>query len=133
LALVLYYSHYIPTLGTSATNSQTNELAGSLTSLSSLGGILNLARLTFNIGFLGDYGLVPILLVPFGLVILFRKSAVPAASDKAAPPAPGYSIRLRLAVLSWLVVGLGGLLITFITNLSLRQRGFSEISLREVI
>src|SRR4029078_1955496 len=78
LALVLYYSHYLPTLGRSETNPQTNELAGSLSSLNNLGGILNLARLTFNIGFLGDYGLVPILLVPFGLVILFRKSAIPA-------------------------------------------------------
>lgn len=122
LALVLYYSYYFPILGRSETNAQTNELAGSLSSLNNLGGILNLARLTFNIGFLGDYGLGPVLLVPFGLIIMFKKRAAPGDNTKA--PSLGYVIRLRWAILSWLVVGLGGLLITIITNLSLRPMLF---------
>jgi hypothetical protein len=120
LAFFLYYLHYLPTLGQSTTETGNNELASSLSALNNLGGMLNLIRLTFDIGFLGDYALLPLLIAPFGLVVLFRRKGIEPEADKPAWPV----VRVRWALLSWLVVGLGGLLITFVTSLSLRPMLF---------
>ncbi len=122
LAFFLYYLHYLPTLGRSTTDAGSNELASSLSALNNLGGMLNLIRLTFDIGFLGDYALLPLLMVPSGLVVLFRRKEVEPQPDK--PAFSGGTARMRWALLSWLVIGLGGLLITFVTNLSLRPMLF---------
>lgn len=55
-------------------------------------------------------------------MVLFKKRIAKDVSAKEEPS--GYLVRFRWAVLSWLVIGLGGLLITIVTNLSLRPMLF---------
>lgn len=119
LAFVLYYSHYVGIFGKKAvTGNGENDLSSSLSSFN-LNGSLNLARLTFMIGFLADYAFVPLLLVPVGLVVLFKRpmldnNGVVEAQDE----------RFKWGLLVWVVVGCGFLLLTIPTGLSIRPMLF---------
>jgi hypothetical protein len=116
LAFVLYYSHFLSTFGqATGGNAPASGISETLQGAGDLSGIWSMARLTFIIGFLGDYALLPLLLAFVGLVLLLNKKTAMLSALK-----PERYTRLKWGILAWIALGVGGILITFVTSLSLR-------------
>ncbi|HEX9987981.1 MAG TPA: hypothetical protein VGE45_05815 [Chloroflexia bacterium] len=127
LAFALYYSHYTGSFGEAAYTraDRVSELGETISNLGDINGILSMARLTLYHGVLSDYGIVPLLLTPIGLALLFRKRN--AGRQDATPPAnlgEGEAERFRWTLLIWLLVGVLFLIISLLTALPIRPMLF---------
>lgn len=90
LAFVLYYARYLGAFGKVAAAATGGAPAEQGSDLDNPAEILARAQLTFRHGFLLDYGLWPLLLVPIGLWLLFRKRAM---QPEGSPDATHYALR----------------------------------------
>jgi hypothetical protein len=127
LAFALYYSHYTGSFGEAAYTraDRVSELGETISNLGDLNGILSMTRLTLYHGVLSDYGIVPLLLAPIGLALLFRKRN--AGKQAAPPPAnleEAQAERFRWTLLIWLLVGVLFLVISLLTALPIRPMLF---------
>ncbi|HET6263019.1 MAG TPA: hypothetical protein VFG99_12395 [Chloroflexia bacterium] len=127
LAFALYYSHYTGSFGEAAYTraDRVSELGETISNLGDINGILNMARLTLYHGVLSDYGVVPLLLAPLGLVLLFRKRG--ASRQDAPPPTDleeAQAERFRWTLLVWMLVGVLFLVISLLTALPIRPMLF---------
>jgi hypothetical protein len=128
LAFALYYSHYLGSFGRAAVErGEEVEFAETLSSMGDLDRFLDMARLTLYHGVLGDYGLLPLLLVPAGLWLLFRRREPGNVPTDA--PSPGEAShqdrqRFRWVMLVWVVSGLLFLFVSLLTALPIRPMLF---------
>lgn len=127
LAFALYYSHYTGSFGEAAYTraDRVSELGETISNLGDINGILSMTRLTLYHGVLSDYGVVPLLLAPLGLALLFRKRN--ANEPDATPPAnreEAHAERFRWTLLIWLLVGVLFLIISLLTALPIRPMLF---------
>ncbi|HYO48252.1 MAG TPA: hypothetical protein VEW94_00265 [Chloroflexia bacterium] len=123
LAFALYYSHYTGSFGEAAYTraDRVSELGETISNLGDINGILSMARLTLYHGVLSDYGVVPLLLVPLGLALLFRKRNT--GRQDAPPPTnleEAQAERFRWTLLIWMLVGVLFLIISLLTALPIR-------------
>jgi hypothetical protein len=127
LAFALYYSHYTGSFGEAAYTraDRVSELGETISNLGDINGILSMARLTLYHGVLSDYGIVPLLLAPLGLALLFRKRN---ASRQPTPPPSNLeeaqAERFRWTLLIWMLVGVLFLEISLLTALPIRPMLF---------
>ncbi|HYP40317.1 MAG TPA: hypothetical protein VEX13_08130 [Chloroflexia bacterium] len=127
LAFALYYSHYIGSFGEAAYTraDRVSELGETISNLGDINGILSMTRLTLYHGVLSDYGVVPLLLAPLGLTLLFRKQN--AGRQDAPPPTnleEAQAERFRWTLLIWMIVGMLFLIISLLTALPIRPMLF---------
>jgi hypothetical protein len=128
LAFALYYSHYTGSFGEAAYTraDRVSELGETISNLGDINGILSMARLTLYHGVLSDYGVVPLLLAPLGLALLFRHRKA-GTRDAAPPPAnleEAQAERFRWTLLVWMLVGVLFLVISLLTALPIRPMLF---------
>ncbi|HYP19410.1 MAG TPA: hypothetical protein VEY08_04995, partial [Chloroflexia bacterium] len=127
LAFALYYSHYTGSFGEAAYTraDRVSELGETISNLGDINGILSMARLTLYHGVLSDYGVVPLLLAPLGIALLFRTRI---ASSQDAPPTnkleEAQTERFRWTLLVWMLVGMLFLIISLLTALPIRPMLF---------
>jgi hypothetical protein len=127
LAFALYYSHYTGSFGEAAYTraDRVSELGETISNLGDINGILSMTRLTLYHGVLSDYGVVPLLLAPVGLALLFRKRN--AGTQDALPPSnpeEAQAERFRWTLLVWMLVGALFLIISLLTALPIRPMLF---------
>ena len=130
LSFALYYSHYLGSFGQAAVErGEEVEFAETLSSVGDVDRVLDMTRLTLYHGVLGDYGLLPLLLVPVGLWLLFHRRG----RGRNTPPSDGTTPgdaphqdgqRFRWVMLVWVVAGLLFLLVSLLTALPIRPMLF---------
>ena len=124
VAFVLYYSRYVGIFGQAAVErGEEVEISETLAGMGNMGQLLAGLRLTFYHGVMGDYGLVPLLLVPVGLWLLFRKRGTVAASDRQeteVAASPQQAQRFRWTLLLWVLVAAGLQILSLLTTLPVR-------------
>ncbi|HEX8599224.1 MAG TPA: hypothetical protein VF952_11995 [Chloroflexia bacterium] len=128
LAFVLYYSRYLGSFGQAAVErGEEVEFTDTLSSVGDVDRLLDMIRLTVYHGVLGDYGLLPLLLVPVGLWLLFRKRE-PAIEPNniTSPPeaSPEARQRFRWVMLVWVLAGVLFLTVSLLTALPIRPMLF---------
>lgn len=126
VAFALYYSRYLGSFGQAAVERGGEvEFAETLSSVGDVDRLLDMIRLTLYHGVLGDYGLLPLLLVPVGLWLLFRGRDTVSA-DKAMPHEALQEDRQRFrwVMLVWVASGLLFLLVSLLTALPIRPMLF---------
>lgn len=129
LAFALYYSHYVGVFGQAATTrpgSDQAEISGTLQKIGNLDDVLSMVRLTLYHGVLADYGLLPLLLAPIGLVLLFRRGRVATQSGEVVGNIDqvARAERFSWTLLVWALCGVLFLLVSLLTALPLRPMLF---------
>lgn len=129
LAFLLYYSHYVGVFGQAASTrpgSDQADIGGTLSNIGNLDDVFSMVRLTLYHGVLADYGLLPLLLAPIGLVLLFRRGRVAPQSGEGVRNIDqvARAERFRWTLLVWALCGLLFLLVSLLTALPLRPMLF---------
>lgn len=128
LAFALYYSRYLGSFGQAAVERGGEvEFAETLSSMGDVDRLFDMVRLTLYHGVLGDYGLLPLLMVPVGIWLLFRKQGPgtrPANGASPAPATPQARQRFRWVMLVWVLAGLLFLTVSMLTALPIRPMLF---------
>lgn len=124
VAFVLYYSRYVGTFGQVALErGEEVDISETLGTIGDIGRMLAGLRLAFYHGVLGDYGLIPLLLVPVGLWLLFRKRSRHASTnepDTDFAATEQQARRFRWTLLLWVGVAVVLQVVSLLTALPVR-------------
>ncbi|MDQ5825147.1 MAG: hypothetical protein M3441_13210 [Chloroflexota bacterium] len=124
IAFVFYYSRYVGRFGQAAVErGEEVEFSDTLGSVGDIGRLFNGLRLTFYHAVMGDYGLVPLLLVPVGFWLLFRRRGMVHPADEPESRLAAneqQAQRFRWTVLLWVAVAVTLQLISLLTALPVR-------------
>jgi hypothetical protein len=124
VAFVLYYSHYVSSFGQAAVErGEEVEFSETLGTVGDIGRFIAGLRLAWYHGVLGDYGLIPLLLVPVGLWLLYRKRRIAATADVSQlrlTASEQQVQRLRWTLLLWVGVAVLLQVISLLTALPVR-------------
>ncbi|HEX8228412.1 MAG TPA: hypothetical protein VF826_03755 [Chloroflexia bacterium] len=128
LAFVLYYSRYLASFGQAAVErGEEVEFTDTLSSVGDVDRLLDMIRLTLYHGVVGDYGLLPLLLVPVGLWLLFRKPTPATEPNDVASLVEASQEarqRFRWVMLVWVLAGVLFLTVSLLTALPIRPMLF---------